>query len=89
MTTICLNDLYPTHILRNTKMSEMKVSYRAVGTKIWQELMPSFNISKNTFNELAPVWTKGQEWVVEDPESWDEGRIDSIGQNGNDGEHYV
>jgi hypothetical protein len=84
-----LADLPVDHPLRNTLMKELKVFYRTVGTKNWNEVFDSFTIAKNnTYNELGDVWLRDKEWVVED-EDWDEDRIDRIGQNGNEGDHYV
>lgn len=62
---ISLNDLPEHHPFRNTKLKDLEVFYRMEGTKAWQEVFPSYNIAKNTYNELGEVWKKGQEWAVD------------------------
>lgn len=86
--SISLNELPEEHPLRNTKLCDLDVFYRGPSTRAWQQVLPSYNISKVTYNELGDVWKENQEWVV-DTEAWDEDRVDTIGQNGNNGEHYV
>ena len=84
---IHLNELPVEHPYRNTKLRDLDVYYRGPSSKAWQQVLPSYNISKVTYNELGDVWKENQEWVI-DPDSWDEERIDIVGQNGNTGEHY-
>ena len=109
---IRLNDLPEHHPYRNIKLKDLEVFYRKEDNKVWQEVFSTYNIAKNTYNELGAVWKDGHEWAVDSDSSlcqicgkdlskvtecawtscpkdnWDEDRIDNIGQNGNNGDHY-
>lgn len=66
---ISLNDLPEHHPYRNIKLKDLEVFYRKEGTKAWQEVFSTYNIAKNTYNELGEVWKNGQEWAVDSDSS--------------------
>lgn len=66
---ISLKDLPEHHPYRNTKLKDLEVFYRKEGSKAWQEVFATYNIAKNTYNELGAVWTNDQEWAVDSDSS--------------------
>lgn len=77
------------HPIRNIPLINIKAHYKSTKATIWREVFPNFGIASKSYNDLTEVWTKDQEWIATvDPFEWGEDRIDSIGQNGNEGLHY-
>lgn len=51
---VILNDLPETSIERNIPLSGC--FYKKQGATLWREVMPSFKISKKSFNDLGEAW---------------------------------
>jgi len=43
-------------VWRNTPLMEIGAFYNPRGTKTWREVLPTFPISKVTFNQLGDAW---------------------------------
>ena len=63
---ISLNDLPEHHPYRNIKLKDLEVFYRKEGTKAWQEVFSTYNIAKNTYNELVKCGRMDRSglWIV-------------------------
>lgn len=88
---IKLETLAHNHPMRNLPLNSIDASYKSRFSTVFAVVTPSYGISRKTYNELGIVWTKDTEWIAietQDSLDWDEGRMDTIGQNGNDGLHY-
>lgn len=83
---VILNALEESHVLRNIPLLGM--FHRQKGTKAWKEINNNYGIKTATFNTLhKDVWQNTTEFMFLQKD-WDESRVDTIGQNGNDGLHY-
>ena len=51
-------------VLRNSPLSEINAAYRLAGTKKWREVLPTYGIALNHFNQLGPTWLSGVESCV-------------------------
>lgn len=91
MQEVILNNLPQNHSLRNIPLIELKAFYKRPDSKVWQEVTPAYTLAKTkiTFNQLGEVWRRDDWKATYIPSvDWDEGRMDVIGSNGNDGLHY-
>ncbi len=52
-----LNELSVDHPMRNVPLSQLKVRYQWDGGGVFKDILPTFKISKSTFNQLGPAWT--------------------------------
>ena len=57
-----LNDLPPSHPLRNKPLIEIGAQYQIKDSKIWATVTPPYGIAKKTFNQLGEVWTTWDKW---------------------------
>jgi hypothetical protein len=63
---ILLDNLPSEHPLRNTPLLQIKARFKHKPLKQWKYVTPNMNISKNTYNQLSPVWTNNDDWGIED-----------------------
>ena len=90
---IFLNDLPPSHILRNVPLIDIEAVYQPVGSKLFRTIYPAFGIANKTFNQLAPCWTgdrfkTSSEYAHKLAGDYEDNRMNIIGRNGNEGLHY-
>lgn len=57
-----LHELDDDHPNRNVSLLEIGAIYKGIKEKTWREVLPSFGISKNTYNQLGETWTDNIEW---------------------------
>ena len=61
-----LEDLPKDHPYRNKPL--LGAFYKWKGfQKTWKEVMPTFPIAKNTYNQLSICWTEHDNWTFDNP----------------------
>lgn len=58
-------DLQIDHPFRNSSLGIIGAECRNIQSKTWRPVA-KWKISKNTYNELFPVWTEGNEWRIDE-----------------------
>lgn len=62
-----LSSLPVEHPLRNTPLTRINAEYRNQNSKIWNRVLPTYNIANKTYNELAAnVWTAHDIWRADE-----------------------
>ena len=59
---IGLATLPKTHPLRNAPLAAIGAMYKHRDMKMWFEVLPSFHISKITYNQLGDSWLYLHDW---------------------------
>jgi hypothetical protein len=57
-----LHELDADHPNRNVSLLEIGAIYKGIKEGTWREVLPSFGIAKNSYNQLGTTWTENIEW---------------------------